>query len=37
MIEVYEYLHGLSPDIMSDILNLRKNTYNMRNVHIFES
>ena len=37
MIEVYEYLNGLSPDIMSDILNLRKNTYNMRNVHIFES
>ena len=37
MIEVYKYLNGLSPDIMSDILNLRENTYNLRNVHIFES
>ena len=37
MIEVYEYLNGLSPAIMSDILNLRENTYNLRNVHIFES
>ena len=37
MTEVYKYLNGLSPDIMSDIFNLRENTYNLRNVHIFES
>ena len=37
MIEVYKYLNGLSPDIMSDIFKLRENTYNLRNVHIFES
>ena len=37
MTEVYRYLDGLSPDIMSDIFNLRENTYNLRNVHIFES
>ena len=37
MIEVYKYLNGLSPDIMSDIFKLRENTNNLRNVHIFES
>ena len=37
MIEVCKYLNGLSPDITSDIFKLRKNTYNLRNVHIFES
>ena len=37
MIEVYKYLNGLSPDIISDIVKLRKNTYNLRNFHIFES
>ena len=37
MIEVFKYLNGLSPDIMSDIFKLRKNTHNLRNVHIFES
>ena len=37
MIEVYKYLNGLSPDIMSDIFKLRGNTYNLRNFHIFES
>ena len=37
MIEVYKYLNGLSPDIMSDIFKLRENTYNLRNFHIFES
>ena len=37
MIDVYKYLNGLSPDIMSDILKLRENTYSLRNVHIFES
>ena len=35
MIEVYDYLNGLSPDIMSDILNLKENTCNLRYVHIF--
>ena len=37
MIEVYKYLNGLSPDIMSDIFKLRENTYNLRNFYIFES
>ena len=37
MIEVYKYLNGLSPDIMSDIFKLRENTCNLRNFHIFES
>ena len=35
MIEVYKYLNNVSPDIMSDIFKLRKNTYNLRN--LFES
>ena len=38
--EVYEYLkylNDLSPDMMSDIVKLRENTYNLRNFHIFES
>ena len=34
MIEVYKYLNGLSPDIMSDIFKLRENMYNLRNFHI---
>ena len=37
MIEVYKHLNGLSPDIISDIVKLRKNTYNLRNFHTFES
>ena len=37
MIEVYKYLNGLSPDVMSDIFKLTENTYNLRNFHIFES
>ena len=37
MIEVYKYLNGLSPAILSDIFNLRENTYDLINVHIFES
>ena len=37
MTEVYKYLNGLSPDIMSDIFKLRENTYNLRNFYIFES
>ena len=31
MTEVYKYLNGLSPDIMSDIFKLRENTFNLRN------
>ena len=37
MIDVYKYLNGLSPDIMSDIFKLRENAYNLRNFLIFES
>ena len=37
MIEVYKYVNGLSPDIMSYIFRFRENTYNLRNFHIFES
>ena len=29
MIEVYKYLHGLSPQLMNDIFTLRKNPYNI--------
>ena len=36
-IGVYKYRNGLSPDNMSDVLNLRENTYSLRKVHIFES
>ena len=37
MIEVYKYLNGLSPDIVSDICKLRENNYNLRLFHKFES
>ena len=37
MIEFYEYLNGLSPDIMTEIFKLRESIYNLRNFHIFES
>ena len=37
MIEVYKYLNGLCPEIMSGIFKLRENTNNLRNFHIFES
>ena len=37
MIEVYEYLNGLSLDIMNEIFKLVESTYNLRNFHIFES
>ena len=37
MIEVYKYLNGLSPDIMSNIFKLKENTYNLIHFHIFES
>ena len=35
MIEVYKYLHGLSPALMTDIFTLRKNPYNIRNIRLF--
>ena len=37
MIEVYKYLHGLSPDLMTDIFTLRKNPYNIRNICLLYS
>ena len=37
LIEVHKYLNGLSPKIMNDIFKLRKNIYNVRNIHLFES
>ena len=37
MIEVYKELNGYSSDIMNDIFKLRKNTYNLRNFHIFQN
>ena len=37
MIEVYKYLHELSPELMTDILTLRKNPYNIRNIRLFGS
>ena len=37
MIEVYKYLNGHSPDIMSDIFKLRENMYNLLNFHIFQT
>ena len=36
MVEVYKYLHGLSPDIVSTIFKLRQNTYNLINFRVFE-
>ena len=37
MIEVYKYLHGLSPELMTGIFTLRKNSYNIRNIRLFGS
>ena len=37
MIEVYQYLNGLSTQIINDIFKLRKNIYNLKNVHLFGS
>ena len=37
MIEVYKFLNGLSPPIMSEILFLRQNVYNLRTFNIFSS
>ena len=33
MMEVYKYLHGLSPKLMTDIFTLRKNPYNIHNIY----
>ena len=35
-IEVCKYVNGLSPQIVTDIFKLRKNTYNQKNFHLFE-
>ena len=37
MIEVFKYLHGLSPELMTHIFPLRKNSYNIRNIHLLYS
>ena len=37
MIDVYKYLNGLSPDIMSDNCKLREITCNLKNFHLFKS
>ena len=37
MIEGYKFLNGLWPQIINDIFKLRKNTYNLKNIHLFES
>ena len=37
MVEVYKYLHGLFPELMTDIITIRKNPYNIRNIYLFGS
>ena len=37
LIQVYKCLNVLSPDIMNFIFKLRQNTYNFRNLHLFEA
>ena len=37
MIEVYKYLHGLSPELMTQIFSLWKNPYNIRNIQLLYS
>ena len=37
MIEVYKYLHELSPELITDILTLWKNPYNIPNTHLLSS
>ena len=37
MIEGYKFLNGLWPQIINDIFKLRKNTHNLKNIHLFES
>ena len=35
MIEVYKYLQGLSPALITDIFTLWKNHYNIHNIRLF--
>ena len=37
MIEVYKYLLGLSPELMTQIFSLWKNPYNIRNIQLLYS
>ena len=37
MIKRYKYLQGLSPELMTDIFTLRKNSYNIRNILLLYS
>ena len=37
MIEVYKYLHGLSPELMAHIFPPRKNPYNIGNIRLLYS
>ena len=37
MLEIYKYLHGLSPSLMNDIFLLRENTYYIGNSCLFKS
>ena len=37
IIELYMYLHGLCPKLMTDIFTLWKNSYNIRNIRLFGS
>ena len=37
MKQVYKYLHGLSPELMTEIFTLRKYPYNIRNICWFRS
>ena len=37
MIEVYKYLHGLSPELMTGIFTLRKNPHNICDIRLFGS
>ena len=37
LIEVYKYIHGLSPEIMNVVFYTRANTYNTRQFNVFET
>ena len=37
MVEVYKYLHGISPEIMGRIFKTRQNSYNIRNFSLFQT
>ena len=37
MIEVYKYLHELSPELMTDNFALQKNPYNIPSIRLFGS